>query len=280
MTGISRKKTPIAQFADNVIGDAKDETFVRKVVGDNKYDAVINCIGILNQYAEEDRASAVYLNSFFPHYLAKITEKTNTQIIHISTDCVFSGSKGQYIESDFRDGVTFYDRTKALGELEDSKNLTFRQSLVGPDIDPMGIGLMNWFLQQKEYVEGYTGAIWTGVTTLELAKIIEKASLEKEHGLYNMVPDKSISKYRLLKLFNKYLREDRVQINPVDKMAANKSLKRTRWDFDYIVPSYETMLQELAEWMGKHKELYSHYDLKLEKKNVVESKALGGFGCE
>ena len=111
-------------------------------MGKRQFDTVINCIGVLNQFAERDKAGAVYLNSYLPHYLAKITEGTDTQVIHMSTDCVFSGKRGQYTEYDIRDGETFYDRTKALGEIEDEKNLTLRQSIVGPDIKRTGIGLM------------------------------------------------------------------------------------------------------------------------------------------
>lgn len=258
VTGFARTKSSLE---DSVVGDATDITRIKELVGVNKFDSVINCIGLLNQFAENDHAAAVYMNSFFPQYLAKITEGTDTQIIHISTDCVFSGRRGQYIEDDMRDGLTFYDRSKALGELEDDKNITFRNSIVGPDIKKTGIGLMNWFMQQNGPVEGYIGAMWTGQTTLQLAKTIEAAALERAHGLYNMVPDTSISKYDLLMLFNKYLRNNEIMIIPVDKMAADKSLKRTCWEFDYKIPDYEHMIAELADWMREHKKLYPHYAL-------------------
>lgn len=258
VTGFARTKSSLV---DSVAGDAADTSFIRDLVGVNRFDSVINCIGLLNQFAENNHAGAVYLNSYLPHYLAQITEGTDTQIIHMSTDCVFSGKRGQYTEDDLRDGVTFYDRSKALGELEDGKNITLRNSIVGPDIKKTGIGLMNWFLQQKGQVQGYTGAMWTGQTTLQLAKTMEIAAKEKAYGLYNTVPGTSISKCDLLRLFNKYLRNNEVEILPVDKMAADKSLKRTRWDFDYRIPDYETMISELAAWMREHKALYPHYDL-------------------
>ena len=179
----------------------------------------------------------------------------------MSTDCVFSGKRGHYTEDDFRDGGTFYDRTKALGELEDDKNITLRNSIVGPDINQNGIGLLNWFMQQHGEVTGYTGAMWTGQTTLQLAMTMEAAAKERAHGLYNTVPDTSISKCDLLRLFNKYIRKEKVTVVPVSKIAADKSLKRTRWDFSYRIPDYEQMVAELAEWMRAHKELYLHYDL-------------------
>ncbi|MGO4972117.1 SDR family oxidoreductase [[Clostridium] aminophilum] len=254
--GLARTKS---KLVDSVAGDAMDAAFIKDLVGINKFDSVINCIGLLNQFAENNKAGAAYLNGYFPHYLAQLTEGTNTQVIHMSTDCVFSGKRGQYTEDDLRDGETFYDRSKALGELEDDKNLTLRQSIVGPDIKASGIGLLNWFMQQKDSVNGFTGAIWTGQTTLQLAKTMEAAMKERAHGLYNTVPESWISKCDLLKLFNKYMRNNEIEVIPVDKMATDKSLKRTRWEFDYKVPNYEQMVSELAEWMKEHRELYPHY---------------------
>ncbi len=256
--GLARSKS---ELVDSVVGDASNLDFLRDVIGIDQYDSIINCIGILNQFAEKDKAGAVYLNSYLPHYLAKLTEGTDTQVIHMSTDCVFSGERGEYTEEDMRDGKTFYDRSKALGELEDDKNFTLRNSIVGPDIKKDGIGLMNWFMQQHGTVNGYTKAIWTGQTTLQLAKTMEVAAKEKVHGLYNMVPDNSISKFDLLRLFNQYLRKDKVNIIPVNNIDADKSLKRTHWEFAYKIPDYEKMIAELAEWMKVHRQLYPHYDL-------------------
>ena len=256
--GLARSKS---ELVDSVAGDASNPELLRNLIGIDQYDSIINCIGILNQFAEKDKAGAVYLNSYLSHYLAKLTEGTDTQVIHMSTDCVFSGERGEYTEGDLRDGTTFYDRSKALGELDDDKNLTLRNSIVGPDIKKDGIGLMNWFLQQHGTVNGYTKAIWTGQTTLQLAKTMETAAKEKVHGLYNMVPDNSISKFDLLKLFNQYLRKDKVKIIPVSNIVADKSLKRTHWDFAYKIPDYEKMVAELAEWMKVHRQLYPHYEL-------------------
>lgn len=246
---------------DSVSGDAKDAAFLTELIGKNQYDSVINCIGILNQFAERNKALATYLNSYLPHFLADVTSGTDTQVIHMSTDCVFSGKRGEYTEDDFRDGETFYDRSKALGELEDGKNITLRNSIVGPDINPNGIGLMNWFMKQAGPINGYTKAMWTGQTTLQLAKTMEVAAKEKAHGLYNTVPDHSVSKYDLLQLFNHYLRNDAISITPVDGINADKSLKRTRYDFGYLIPDYPVMVRELADWVIRHKDLYPHYGL-------------------
>jgi dTDP-4-dehydrorhamnose reductase len=250
-----------SHFIDSIAGNAFDTEFLKKHIAKSKYDSVINCIGILNQFADQNRALASFLNSYFPYFLAEATTGTDTQVIHMSTDCVFSGKRGEYTEDDFRDGETFYDRSKALGELEDDKNITLRNSIVGPDINSKGIGLLNWFMHQSGEINGYTKAMWTGQTTLQLAKTMETAAIERAHGLFNTVPDHSISKYDLLGLFNHYLRGDSLKINPVEGINADKSLKRTRYEFDYLIPNYETMVSELAEWIKKHKDMYPHYNI-------------------
>ena len=250
-----------SKYFDSIAGDAFETEFLRKFISESKFDTVINCIGILNDFAEQNKASASFLNSYFPHFLVEVTANTDTQVIHMSTDCVFSGKRGSYTEDDFRDGATFYDRSKALGELEDNKNITLRNSIVGPDMNSKGIGLLNWFLQQRGEVNGYTKAMWTGQTTLQLAKTMEMAAKEKAHGLYNTVPDHSISKHDLLMLFNHYFKGDSLKINPIEGVCADKSLKRTKYDFSYLIPDYETMVAELAEWIKKHKDLYPHYNL-------------------
>jgi dTDP-4-dehydrorhamnose reductase len=249
------------QFDDIIIGNALDATSVEKVVKEGAFDVVVNCIGILNDFAEKNKSVATFLNAYLPHFLAEITSGLKTRVIHISTDCVFSGKKGAYTETDFRDGDTFYDRSKALGELNDHKNLTLRNSIIGPDINPKGIGLLNWFMQQQHKVNGFTKSIWTGQTTLQLAKTVEKASLSNVTGLYNMVPDSSISKYDLLLLLNSTFRNNSLEIHPVEGIVADKSLVRTKFDFEYSIPSYEQMVNEMHEWVLQNKNLYPHYNL-------------------
>lgn len=258
VTGFARSE---AKFVKTVVGDARNLEQIQEVIKNGDFDIVINAIGILNKNAEDNKSTAVFLNAYFPHFLADITKNMKTRIIHMSTDCVFSGKTGSYVEKSLRDGESFYDRSKALGELEDNKNITLRNSIVGPDINSKGIGLLNWFMKQSGEIDGYTGAMWTGMTTLQLAKVMEKAALENATGLYNMVPDHNISKYELLKLFNHYLKNDTVTINPYDGISLDKTLIRTCFDFSEVVPDYEIMIKEMAEWMKAHKSLYPQYDL-------------------
>jgi dTDP-4-dehydrorhamnose reductase len=248
-------------LVDTVIGDATDFPLLSQTIKKERYDCVVNCVGILNQFAEEDKSTAVLINSYLPHFLCGLVIEEGIHLVHLSTDCVFSGDRGGYTEEDFRDGRTFYDRSKALGELDAPNCFTLRSSIIGPDINPKGIGLMNWFMQQENSVGGYLNAIWTGQTTLQLAKTVEAAAEMRAVGLYNMVPEQSITKYDLLCLMNKYLRAEPIEIRPIDNPSVNKSLVRTRFDFDYKIPDYETMIIELAQWMQTHKHLYPQYRL-------------------
>jgi dTDP-4-dehydrorhamnose reductase len=256
--GFDRLKS---DFIKSIAGDARNLDLLKNIIETGKYDTVINCIGILNQDAENNKSLSVFLNSFLPHYLVDITKNMNTQIIQMSTDCVFSGERGQYTESDFKDGKTFYDRTKALGEINDNKNVTLRNSIIGPDININGIGLLNWFMMQNESIYGYTKAIWSGQTTLQLAKTMEYVAINRVYGLFNSVPENPISKYDLLKLLNKHFKNGQILIKPVEGVSLDKSLKRTNYSMDYIIPEYEIMIKELHEWMARHKDLYKHYSL-------------------
>jgi len=246
-------------YCKNIVGNALDTEHFKQVLTSDNYDVVINCIGILNQMAEDNQALASYLNSYLPHLVADTLKDRPTKLIHMSTDCVFAGNGGPYYEDSLRDGLTFYDRSKALGEVEDDKNLTFRNSIVGPDMNEGGIGLFNWFMKQQGTINGFTGAIWTGVTTLTLAKAMEQAMNENLCGLYNLVNNESISKYDLLRLFNHHFRNDELQILPSDKLQLDKSLRHRRTDFSFVVPSYEQQVAEMKQWTVDHRDLYPHY---------------------
>lgn len=258
VTGFDLKKS---EHIKTVVGNAKDIDLIKNTIENGDFDYIINAIGLLNQVAEDRKADAVFLNSYLPHILAYLTKDMKTSIIHMSTDCVFSGKKGEYTEKDFKDGETFYDRTKALGELDDDKNITFRNSIVGPDMNENGIGLFNWFMKQSGTINGFSKVMWTGLTTLQLAKTMEQAAIKGVTGLYNMVHKENISKADLLRLFNKYFRNNELNITDKDDIVADKTLIRTNFEFDYIIPDYETMVAEMAQWVQEHKQLYPHYNL-------------------
>jgi len=256
ITAFSRKPFP---FCKNILGNACELKLLEDVIKKGEFDAVINCIRVLIQRSETNKHQAVFLNSYLPHYLSDITKEAKTKIIQMSTDCVFSGKKGNYSENSLRDGESFYARSKALGELENKKDLTFRTSIIGPDMNKDGIGLFNWFKKQQGEINGYAKAIWTGITSLTLAKAVEKATDDNLTGLYNLVNNDTISKYEMLKLFNKYFKKNQITINQSDDVILNRSLINSRTNFDFIIPSYEDMIKEMKEWIVNHTELYPHY---------------------
>jgi dTDP-4-dehydrorhamnose reductase len=255
VTTFSRTPFP---FCENINGDIMEPSLLRLILLNN-YDVIINCIGILNSDCDKEPSRAVYLNSYLPHLIADHLKNTPTRLIHMSTDCVFSGKSAPYSENSLHDGETLYDRTKALGEISDTKNLTFRNSIVGPDMRKSGIGLFNWFMKQSGTINGYSKAIWTGVTTLTLAKAIEKAATEKITGIYHLVNHTSISKLDLLKLFNEEFKANKLNILPFNSVQVDKTLLNNRHDFSFEVPSYQQMVQEMKEWITSHKHLYPHY---------------------
>ena len=260
VVGFARQQSQLLN--STIIGDASDMALIKKVIEEGNYDAVINCIGLLNQFAENNKAMAVLLNGYLPHYLVELTKDTKTRVIHMSTDCVFAGNDGPYYEDTLPNGASFYDRSKAMGEFNNDKDLTFRNSIIGPDIKASGIGLFNWFMKQEGPIGGFTGAIWTGVTTYTLAQAMEAALKENLTGLYNLVNNTSINKFDLCSLFNKYFRAGEVEINPNDKLQLDKTLKCTRTDFSFRVPSYEQQIKDMREWVDAHPSLYPHYSVK------------------
>ena len=233
----------------------KNMEHIEDIIIEEKPDVVINCIGILNKVAEENKELAVRLNSLLPHYMDNLSHKHNFKFIHVSTDCVFEGTKGKYDEKSLPDASSFYGRSKALGEVTNDNSLTLRTSIVGPDENPNGIGLFQWFMNQERETGGYTKVIWTGVTTIELAKCIDISIKENIVGLNHVVNNDFISKYDLLKLFKKYFGKD-IDIKENDKVVSEKTLIRTDKSFDFEVPSYEKMIEEMSDWVIEHKDMY------------------------
>jgi len=241
--------------------DVSDTMTLSSLLKEHNFDYVINCIGILNKDAEDNPAKAVWFNSFFPHYLEEITKESQTKVIHISTDCVFSGKKGAYTENDFKDGKGFYAQSKSLGELDNQKDVTIRTSIIGPEINQNGIGLFHWFMSQKDdlILKGFTNAFWTGLTTLELSKVIHEIIEQKITGLIQVVPTYKIDKYSLISLFNSIYKNNSITIEPNGDYFVDKSLLSLRSDFDYDVPNYDVMLENQKKWILNHSNLYSQY---------------------
>ncbi|MED3729458.1 SDR family oxidoreductase [Priestia filamentosa] len=224
---------------------------VEEIIELTKPDIIINCIGLLNEQANSNPLLAFQVNSLLPHQLAKLAERHNGKLIQISTDCVFSGLEGDYTEDQIPDGTSVYAQSKRLGEIVNDKHLTIRTSIIGPELKKEGIGLFLWFMNQSGKIKGYEKVLWNGVTTIELAKAIEKMIHHGVTGLYHLGSSKKVSKYELLMLIQDVFQKNNVKIVRNQDIVLDRTIKSTRTDFEYIVPSYEEMLISLREWMQK-----------------------------
>jgi dTDP-4-dehydrorhamnose reductase len=229
--------------------DVSKGTKVEEIIENIKPDITINCTGILNENATTNPTLAFLVNSILPHQLAKLTERHKGKLIQISTDCVFSGKQGDYTENDIPDGSSIYAKSKQQGEIISDKHLTIRTSIIGPELKENGIGLFLWFMKQQGEIKGFKKALWNGVTTLELAKAIEKMIENNVTGLYHLGSETKISKYALLKLIQDAFGKNDVEITPDTSIAIDRTIKNTRTDFQYMVPAYKDMIIELRHWM-------------------------------
>ncbi|MGG1518505.1 SDR family oxidoreductase [Paenibacillus oryzisoli] len=229
--------------------DVRDDTHLKQLLGQIQPDAVINAVGLLNDEARSRQTEGIYVNSLLPHLLAEYGQLFGFRLIHISTDCVFSGSRGDYTEWDTADALSVYGKTKSLGEVAAPHALTIRTSIIGPELKPGGIGLFHWFMQQKGDIQGYSQVFWNGVTTLELAKAIAWCLKRPIHGLVHLAGQPKLSKHELLLLLQKQFQHDAVTIHANADMKSDKSLVSTRTDFTYPVAPYPQMIAELHAWM-------------------------------
>ena len=212
--------------------------------------------------AVRDKARTVWLNSCLPHRLASMLRGTGTMLVHLSTDCVFSGDEGSYTECAQPDAETFYGRSKALGEVVDTQCLTLRQSLIGPDLSPDGAGLFAWFMRQRGAVKGWRRARWNGVTTIELAYAVEAAIGQGIAGLYHLAPPQPTTKHALLTLIADAFRPE-VLVEPTHGVVEDKTLVDTRGGLSYKPPDYWTQIERMRAWVDRHPDLYPHYLMEL-----------------
>jgi dTDP-4-dehydrorhamnose reductase len=217
----------------------------------NDFDFIINCVGLLVKDSIDRPDKAVVINSWFPHCIEQTIKDSNTRLIHLSTDCVFDGSKGNYVESDIHTEMNFYGRSKSLGEINNSKDITFRMSIIGPELKSTGTGLLKWILNNTELtLNGWDNAMWNGITTLELAKCIEKYINSPDiTGVYHLVNnDNYISKYNLLKKINDVYDLKKTIIRTQGPKPVNKILIDTRKEFKFDISNYDTMLLDMKNF--------------------------------
>ena len=232
--------------------DVRSPDKLSEVVTDFHPDAVVNAIGIVKQLQEANESiPSLETNALFPHRLALLCKDIRARMIHLSTDCVFSGKKGNYVESDFSDAEDLYGKTKFLGEVTDSHCLTLRTSMIGLELSRKK-SLIEWFLAQKGTVNGYKKVIFSGFTTLELSRVIENMILNypEASGIYHVSSD-PISKLDLLSMIKEGLKLP-IEIIPDESFACDRSLdsSKFRQEFNYNPPSWEEMIVELCKDIG------------------------------
>jgi dTDP-4-dehydrorhamnose reductase len=228
--------------------DVSNFDSVVRVMADVKPDAVFNCVGIIKQVkAAKDPIVSLVINSLFPHRLANLCRASGARLIHMGTDCAFSGRKGGYTESDVSDAQDLYGRTKYLGEVDAPGCLTVRTSIIGRELNTSN-ALVEWFLSNKGgNVRGYKKAIFSGYTTIALSNIV--ADVLENHpnlsGLYQ-VASQPISKYDLLKLINEIYDLD-IEIEPDEQFACDRSLDGSRFckATGFRPPNWAEMISEM-----------------------------------
>ena len=229
--------------------DARAFDEVTRTLASIQPNLVINCIGLIKQqaYFSKDPIYSISLNALLPHRISLICRTARIRMIHISTDCVFSGKKGNYVEGDQSDAEDLYGRTKFLGEVAYPHTITIRTSIIGRELKTR-LGLIEWFLAQRGTIRGYKRAIYTGFTTDELARIIlDKVVPNPElSGVYHVSSD-PISKYDLLMLARQAYGRDLVILHDED-FICDRSLDSTRFRqaTGYIPPTWPDMMNELA----------------------------------
>jgi dTDP-4-dehydrorhamnose reductase len=239
-----RRRPKSALFDDGRViegFDAADFDNVRSLVERVKPDAVINCVGVVKQLAAaHDPIASITINSLFPHVVARLAPR----VIQISTDCVFSGARGNYSEDDVPDPVDLYGRSKLLGELP-APHLTLRTSIVGRELGTSH-GLLEWFLGVGATIHGYTRAFFSGLSTNVLARILCDVVETPLAGLYH-VAGEAISKYDLLMLLNEAF-DARVEIEPDDAVVLDRTLDGSRFAAaaGIVIPPWREMARELA----------------------------------
>jgi dTDP-4-dehydrorhamnose reductase len=215
-----------------------------------KPDVVINCVGLVKQLpGADDPLTAIPMNALLPHRLLAMCKVAGARLIHISTDCVFDGARGMYRESDFADAADLYGRSKYLGELHDPQAVTLRTSIIGPEL-ATAHGLVGWFLAQRGPVKGFTRAIFSGLPTVELARVIRDFVIPAADlsGLYH-VSSAPISKYDVLRGVAREYGHS-IEIAPDGELVIDRSLDSSRFRerTGYVAPAWQEMLRVMHEF--------------------------------
>lgn len=254
--GTARNKNARQYFPCNLSSqihvdvNAEHHDSIANIFATFRPDIVINCIGLVKQLADADNPLLVIpINTLLPHQLAAHCHAIGARLIHISTDCVFSGSRGNYVETDFPDAYDLYGRTKLLGEVDCPHTITLRTSIIGHELSGHR-SLINWFLTQQGSVKGFTRAIFSGLPTIELATIIRDVVLQRPelHGIYH-VASNPINKFDLLQLVAKTYGKS-IEIIASEDLVIDRSLNADlfRKTTGYVPPEWPVLVQRMHEF--------------------------------
>lgn len=249
-----------SKYRDNdYILDVTSISEVSKMLKLLKPDIIINAIGVLIKGSKMNSSNAIYINSFLPHKLSELSKEIKSKVIHLSTDCVFNGNdKGGYTESSFTDAEDIYGKSKALGEIVEGDDITIRTSIIGPELKRNGEGLLHWYLKSEGNVKGFSKAFWSGITTLELAKVIDVVISKDVKGLCHVTNNEKISKFDLL-VFCKEIWNKKGEVFKDSTFSKDKSFVDTKHKIEIEIPSYKKMLLDLKELMSNNEHLYTQY---------------------
>jgi dTDP-4-dehydrorhamnose reductase len=236
--------------------DISDLSGLDKVMAELKPEILINCIGLIKQKSiSKEYLDAIAINSLLPHQLASICDNYSAKLIHFSTDCIFDGVNGGYAESDAGNAQDLYGRTKLLGEVSCSPHLTLRTSIIGHELSSNN-SLIDWFLSQQSEVKGYSKAIFSGIPTCIIARILKEYIFSKPQlsGLYHLSAQ-AINKYDLLCLVAKVYGKDLI-IKESEELVIDRSLNSSllRGELDFDLPPWEHLISEMYE---NYKRVYS-----------------------
>ncbi len=235
--------------------DVLDLEKLKKIIIELKPDFIVNCIGILIEDSKNNPDLADTINNKFPHSLKRIADELKFTLIHMSTDCVFDGSIGNYNEDSKKTPVDTYGRTKDSGEIFHKDHLTIRTSIIGPELKEQTTGLFCWVLSNKsKIIEGYVKSVWSGLTTLELSKAISYCIKNNLKGILHIYSN-PITKYNLIELINHEFNLN-IKVKKVNGKYSNKSLSSNREDFKFEIKSHKEMLVDLKKFIETEKFKY------------------------
>lgn len=225
--------------------DVEYQDSLVKVLDQIRPDVVVNCAGLTKHKPEaDDPLVSIPINTLMPHRLAGLCKLIGARLIHISTDCVFSGEKGSYVEDDFADARDVYGKSKALGELHYPHTITLRTSTIGHELQSQ-YGLLDWFLSQENRCKGYTRAVFSGLPTVVFAQVIRDVVIPNLglSGLYHVAAT-PINKFELLKLIADVYGKN-IEIAPDDKFAIDRSLNAARFReaTGYVAPEWRELIK-------------------------------------